>query len=140
MVGLEVEGHGIYITGYSGLDFARGDIQGLPNAQFLVGDYVCYNHPPDIVTARSPFMTAGPVLAWRMPLSVLAPEALFSRVAHNLPPHGLFIMVSQGREEEAVAAAWCEKVGLARYRSCELKARLRSRLLAVASCWMLSHA
>lgn len=140
MVGIEVEGHRIYINGYSRLDYAHGYIRDLPNTQFFVGDYACYNRPADIVTAWYPFVTPDPVLAWRMPLSLLAPHTLFSQVVRNLQPHGLFIMVNQGREEAAIAAAWCEKVGLARYGSCELKARLRSRLPAVASCWMLSQA
>ena len=139
MVGIEVEGHRIYVNGYSRLDYAQGYIYNLPNATFFVGDYACYNRPADIVTAWYPFVTPGPVLAWRMPLSVLDPMALFSRVAHNLPPHGLFIMVNQGRTEAAIAAAWCEKVGLVRYGSCELKATVCSRLPAVASCWMRSN-
>jgi hypothetical protein len=140
MIGIEVEGHRIYINGHSRLDYAQGYIQDLPNTQFVVGDYACYNRPADVVTAWYPFVTPGPVLAWRMPLSVLAPEALFSRVAQNLPPHGLFIMVNQSREEAAIAAVWCKKAGLTRYGSCVINATLRSRLPAVASCWVLSHA
>ena len=92
------------------------------------------------MTAWYPFVTPDPVLAWRMPLSVLAPRTVFSQVARNLKPHGLFIMINQGRKEAAIAAAWCEKVGLARHGSCALQAALRSRLPAVASCWMLAQA
>lgn len=40
----------------------------------------------------------------------------------------------------AIAATWCEQVGLTRYGSCEIPATLRSRLPAVASCWRRSHA
>ncbi|MEK9141817.1 MAG: hypothetical protein AAB308_12260 [Nitrospirota bacterium] len=139
LVGIEVEGHRIYINGYSRLDYAHGYIEDLPNTTFFVGDYTCYHRPADVVTAWYPFVTPDPVLAWRMPLSVLDPIALFSRVAHNLPPHGLFIMVNQDRKEAAIAAAWCEQVGLARYGSCEIAASLRPRLPAVASCWRRSH-
>ena len=139
MVGIEVEGHRIYINGYSRLDYAHGYIQNLPNTEFFVGDYACYNRPADVVTAWYPFVTPDPVLAWRMPLSVLTPGTVFSQVARNLQPHGLFIMVNQGKEEAAIAAAWCEKVGLARYGTCTLKPTLRSRIPAVASCWMLSQ-
>ncbi len=140
MVGVEVEGHRIYINGYSRLDYARGYIQHIPNTQFLVRDYACYNRPADVVTAWYPFVTPDPVLAWRMPLSILAPRTVFSQIAKNLRPHGLFIMVNQGREEAAIASGWCEQVGLARCGSCELKAVVRSRLPAVVSCWMPSHA
>lgn len=138
MVGIEVEGHRMYINGYSRLDYAHGYIEDLPNTTFFVGDYACYHRSADIVTAWYPFVTPGPVLAWRMPLSVLDPMALFSRVAHNLSPHGLFIMVNQGRKEANLAATWCEGVGLTQYGSCEIRATLRSRLPAVASCWRRS--
>lgn len=140
MVGIEVEGYRLYSNGYSRLDYAHGYIQDLPNTQFFIGDYACYSRPADVVTAWYPFVTPGPVLSWRMPLSVLDPEALFSRVAQNLLPHGLFVMVNQGREEAGIAAAWCKKVGLVRYGSCELNATLRPRLPAVVSCWMHSQA
>ncbi len=139
MVGIEVEGHRIYLDGYSRLDYAQGYIQHLSNTRFFIGDYTCYHDSADVVTAWYPFVTPGPVLSWRMPLSVLAPEALFSRVAQNLPPHGLFIMVNQSREEAAIGATWCEKAGLTRHGLCVLKATLRSRLPAVASYWMHSH-
>ncbi|MEK6785008.1 MAG: hypothetical protein AABY61_05970 [Nitrospirota bacterium] len=140
LVGVEVEGHRIYTNGYSRLDYAHGYIQNLPNTQFIVGDYAGYDHPADVVTAWYPFVTPGPVLAWRMPLSVLTPHALFSRVARNLTPHGLFVMVNQGRDEAAIAAAWCEKVGLVRYGSYEVRTLLRSRRPAVVSCWTSAHA
>jgi len=139
MVGIEVEGHRMYINGYSRLDYAKGYIEDLPNTTFFVGDYAGYDHPADVITAWYPFVTPDPVLAWRIPLSVLAPHALFSRVAHNLTPHGLFVMVNQGQDEAAIAAAWCEKVGLVRYGSCEIRTLLRSRRLAVVSCWTSSH-
>ena len=119
--------------------WSRGIYRDLPNAQFIVGDYAGYDHSADIVTAWYPFATPNPVLAWRMPLSVLTPYALFSRVAHNLTPHGLFVMVNQGRDEAAIAATWCEKVGLLRYGSCEVRTLLCSRRPAVVSCWTSSH-
>jgi hypothetical protein len=137
-VGIELDGHRISINGYSRLDYAHGYIQDLPNTRFFVGDYARYNHPADVVTAWYPFVTPGPVLAGGMPLSLLAPRALFNQVVKNLQPHGLFFMVNQGSEEAAIAAAWCEKVGLARYGTRALKATLRSRLPAVASYWMRS--
>jgi hypothetical protein len=140
LVGVEVEGYRIYTNGYSRLDYAHGYIQDLPNTQFVVNDYAGYDHPADVITAWYPFVTPDPVLAWRMPLSVLTPHTLFSRVARNLTSHGLFVMVNQGRDEAAIAAAWCEKVGLIRYGSYEVRTLLRARRPAVVSCWMSAHA
>jgi hypothetical protein len=127
--------HWIYIIGYSRLDYAQGYIQHLPNAQFIVKDYVCYERPADIVTAWYPFVTPDPVLAWRMPLSMLAPHTLFARVARNLQPHGRFVMINQGRDEATIAASVCKEIGLFRHGSCEIKTPLRPRLAPVLSVW-----
>jgi len=136
LIGVEVEGHRMYINGYSRCDYARGYIQDLPNTDFHIQDYRCYNSSANIITAWYPFVTTTPVLAWRLPLSLFAPQVLFSQVVHNLQPHGLFLMVNQGRDEAIIAASWCNKVGMVQWGSCELRSSLRPRLPApVFSCW-----
>ena len=136
LIGVEVEGHRMYINGYSRHDYAQGYIQDLPNTEFHIQDYRGYRSPADIITAWYPFVTPAPVLAWRLPLSLFAPQTLFSQVARNLQPHGLFLMMNQGRDEATIAASWCRKIGLVRYGSCELRSSLRPRLPApILSCW-----
>ncbi|MDR4465134.1 MAG: hypothetical protein MRJ66_12790 [Nitrospira sp.] len=135
LLGIEVEGHRIYLNGYSRLDYAQGYIHSLPNAQFIVGDYAYYERPADIVTAWYPFVTPDPVLAWRLPLSLFTPHALFSRIARNLQPHGRFVMINQGRMEATIAAALCRKAGLTRQGSCEVTTPLRPRRPPVLSVW-----
>lgn len=142
LVGIEMEGYRIYTNGYSRLDHAQGYIEGLPNTHFVVSDYTHYHRPADIVTAWYPFVTPAPVLAWRMPLSVLSPQALFAQVAQNLKPNGLFVMVNQGKEEAAIAATYCRLSGLAPYQPYqwyELKTTVRPRISPVVSCWSLSN-
>lgn len=137
LIGVEVEGHRMYINGYSRHDYAQGYIQDLPNTEFHIQDYRGYRSPADIITAWYPFVTPAPVLAWRLPLTLFAPHVLFSQVAHNLQPHGLFLMVNQGRDEAAIAAACCRKAGLTEYGTCELRSRVRPRLPPpILSCWM----
>ena len=34
--------------------------------------------PADLITAWFPFLTPAAILAWRLPLSLLAPERLFA--------------------------------------------------------------
>lgn len=141
LIGVEVEGHRMYINGYSRHDYAQGYIQDLPNTEFHIQDYRSYDSPADIITAWYPFVTPAPVLAWRLPLSLFAPQVLFSQVAANLQPHGLLLMVNQGRDEATIAASWCNKVGLVQYGSCELRSNLRPRLpVPVLSCWIRSPA
>ncbi len=142
LVGIELEGYRIYTNGYSRLDYAQGYIEDLPNTHFVIRDYAQYHHQADVVTAWYPFVTPAPVLAWRMPLSVLAPHALFAQVARNLKPNGFFIMVNQGTDEAAIAAAYCRQSGLSPYQPYQwyaLKTTLRPRISPVVSCWRLSN-
>jgi hypothetical protein len=54
------------------------------------------------------------ILAWRLPLSLLAPEQLFGRIRQNLRPVGLFFMVNHGTAEAALAERLCVAAGLHR--------------------------
>ncbi len=135
LIGIEVEGHRLYCNGYSRLDYARGYIQDLLNTQFEIGNYLHYQHQADIVTAWYPFVTPAPVLAWRLPLSVLAPDAIFARVARNLRLNGLFVMVNQGHEEAAIAARYSRQAGLTLVQSYELNSPLRPRIPPIISVW-----
>ena len=135
LVGIELEGHRLYLNGYSRLDYARGYIQHLPNTRFEIGNYLQYQQQADVITAWYPFVTPKPVLAWRLPLSVLDPQAFFSQVTHNLRHNGLFVMVNQGGEEAAVAARYCRQVGLSLSQSYKLRNPIRPRIPPVVSVW-----
>lgn len=112
MVGVEIEGHRLLAGWRSRRDHVEGHVADLPGASFLVADYRDVAQPVQVITAFFPFVTPGPVLAWRMPLSVLAPAALFARVAANLEPAGQFVMVNHGEQEAAVASAMADDAGL----------------------------
>lgn len=136
LIGVEVEGYRIYANGYSRWDYARGYVQGLPQTSFVVANYAQYDQKADVVTAWYPFVTPAPVLAWRLPLAMLMPRILFSRIASNLTPAGLFVMVNQGSEEAAIAASHCREAGLDRRWFCEVPTTLRPRQKQpVVSCW-----
>jgi hypothetical protein len=107
MVGVEIEGHRLFRGGYTRSDYAAGYLARMPTAQFIVADYSCREEPADIITAWFPFLTPNALLAWRLPLSLLAPEKLFRRIKHNLLPQGLFFMVNHGEEEAALAQNMC---------------------------------
>jgi SAM-dependent methyltransferase len=112
LVGVEVEGHRLFRDGRTRIDYARGYLAQLPNAEFVVADYSGYAEPADVITSWFPFLTPAAILAWRLPLSLLAPERLFRRVRHNLRPGGLFFMVNHGLREAELAAHWCTAAGL----------------------------
>jgi hypothetical protein len=127
LTGVEVEGYRIYYNGYSRWDYARGYVQSLPQTTFEIADYAQYEQPADTIMAWYPFVTPAPVLAWRMPLAFLAPQALFARIAMNLNPSGVFVMVNQGPEEADAAAEYCRHAGLRIESSCEVRLTLRRR-------------
>ena len=114
LVGVEVEGYRLFRGGHSRSDYAAGYLARMPTAQFVVADYCRREEPADIITAWFPFLTPTALLAWRLPLSLLAPEKLFRQIKRNLRPQGLFFMVNHGQEEAALADKWCDAAGLAR--------------------------
>jgi SAM-dependent methyltransferase len=112
LVGVEVEGHRLFRDGRTRIDYAAGYLTHLSNAQFIVADYTGYTEPADIITSWFPFLTPSAILAWRLPLSLLAPERLFQRIKHNLRPGGLFFMVNHGLQESALGERLCTAAGL----------------------------
>ena len=112
LTGVDVEGFRLYPNGYSRYDAAHGYIAELPQTSFVVSNYCDMESRADVITAWFPFVTASPILAWRLPLTVFSPVRLFHRIARNLTPQGLFFMVNQGTEEAAIAATYCRHTGL----------------------------
>lgn len=112
MVGVEVEGHRLFRDGHSRIDYAAGYLSHLPNARFVVADYTTYPEPADIITCWFPFLTPAAILAWRLPLSLLAPEPMFRRIQHNLKAGGLFFMVNHGLHEWRLGSACCTAANL----------------------------
>jgi hypothetical protein len=112
LLGVEVEGHRLFRDGRTRIDYAKGYLTGLRNAQFVVADYTGYAEPADIITAWFPFLTPAAILAWRLPLSLLAPERLFRQIRHNLRPGGLFFMVNHGLKEAGLAEVLCTAAGM----------------------------
>jgi hypothetical protein len=137
LVGVEIEGHRLFKGGHTRIDHAAGYLAGLADAEFLVADYRTLDLPAEVITAWFPFISAPAVLAWRLPLSLLAPQELFDRCYHNLRDSGLFVMVNHGLEEAKAAADWCVAAGFKRhFRSDDAGVLSAHRLSpAVLSCW-----
>ncbi len=112
LVGTEVDGHRLYCNGRSRIDYAHGHIQDLPHARYVAVDYRDYHQPASVITALYPFVTPKPLLAWRLPLSIFDPVALFARIASNLVIGGTAVMMNHSPSEAAVARSFAESVGL----------------------------
>jgi SAM-dependent methyltransferase len=138
LVGVEVEGYRLFRNGHSRIDYAAGYVEQIPGARFLVADYVECELPADVITAWFPFISPAALLAWRLPLSMLAPERLFANVYRNLRPSGMFVMVNHGATEAAIAQKLCGAAGLTRIFSfAEPGVLSRQRTTpAILSCWV----
>jgi SAM-dependent methyltransferase len=112
LIGIEIEGHRLFRDGRARIDYAAGYVADVPGAEFVVADYAAFREPSDTITAWFPFVTATAILGWRLPLSLLRPETLFSSIKLNLKPGGLFVMVNHGPEEAELAGSYCGAAGL----------------------------
>jgi hypothetical protein len=112
MVGVDVEGHRLFRDGRTRIDYAAGYLAGIPTARFVVADYTAIQEPADVITSWFPFLTPAAILAWRLPLTLLAPESMFRQIKHNLRPQGVYFMANHGLEEAALAERLCAAAGL----------------------------
>jgi SAM-dependent methyltransferase len=137
LVGVEIEGHRLFRDGRTRIDYAAGYLTGMPNAQFVIGDYAQHREPADLITAWFPFLTPAAIMAWRLPLSLLAPERMFASIKHNLKPQGMFVMVNHGLEEAALAEQLCIAAGLRPTVRCGAAGSFSSHRLRppLLSCW-----
>ena len=114
LTGVEVEGHRLFRDGHSRIDHARGYVAPFPHARYVVADYARFDECADVITMFYPFVTVEPLLAWRLPLKVFAPEAWFARAARNLAGDGLLVVVSHGADQARIAGRHCLAQGLVR--------------------------
>jgi SAM-dependent methyltransferase len=137
LVGIDVEGHRLFKDGRTRIDYATGYVSGIPHARFLVADYLDCDLPADVITAWFPFLTPAAILAWRLPLSLLAPERFFAQVSGNLRPGGYFLMVNHGAEEAALGEKLCMAAGLRRLARVVDAGPLSGHRPrpAIATCW-----
>jgi SAM-dependent methyltransferase len=137
LVGVEIEGHRLFRDGHTRIDYAAGYLSRVAGARFIVADYGRCELPADVILAWFPFVTPAAVLAWRLPLSVLAPDRLFARVHHNLRPDGIFVMVNHGEPEARLAETFCVAAGLIRRFGLAQPGILSARResAAILSCW-----
>jgi SAM-dependent methyltransferase len=134
LLGVDVEGYRRYRDGHTRIDYAQGYVARLPNANFLISDYLRCEMPADVISAWFPFVTPQALLAWRLPLSLLQPEGLFRQIRRNLRVGGQFVMVNHGAAEAAVAANWCVAAGLRRIGSLDTPGVFSGYRLQAAVC------
>lgn len=138
ILGVEVEGYRLFQNGHTRIDYATGYLEAYPHAHFKIADYSRVDATANIILAWFPFVSPGAILAWRLPLTLLAPLDIFVRVRRNLCPGGVFIMINHGLEEAREASALCLAAGMQAAGELIVTGPLMSHRLqpAVASCWV----
>ena len=112
LTGFELEGYRRLRGGINRAERALGYAAALPHTEFVIADYATVARPAGLITAFFPFVSRAPVLAWRLPLAVLAPERLFARIRANLTDDGELWMTNHGEAEAAIAARIAHAAGL----------------------------
>lgn len=101
LLGVEIDGFGIYRDGSSRADHAAAHaaLAG-PGTRFQVADIRRLVLPPqDVVTMLFPFLSAYPLLRWGAPLHHLRPRAVLAAAVGALRPGGLLVVVNQTAAE-----------------------------------------
>ena len=114
LTGYEVDAFRRYANAHTRLDYGQGYAQTLPNTAFRCADYLAVQESVERISCWFPFVSAHAILAWGLPLKLLNPERLFSKIAGNLRSGGGFLMVNHGTAEAEIAAALCAAAGLTR--------------------------
>ena len=141
LIGVDIEGYRLFKDGRARIDYATGYLSDQAGrGRFIVADYADCSLPADVIIAWFPFVTVAALLAWRLPLSLLAPQRLFAQIRHNLRPGAVLWMVNHGVEEAELAHAYCVAAKLHRifeFAEPGLLSGHRART-AVVSCWARS--
>jgi hypothetical protein len=109
LLGVEVDGHGVYRDGRARADhadahaaLASGDGA---RVRYEVADFVRRNWPAvDVATAFFPFLSAYACLQWGLPLSRLRPRRFVQRAVATVRPGGWLVVVNQTAAERAELA------------------------------------
>jgi hypothetical protein len=114
LVGIDVEGHRRLRGGVNRRERVLGHLVDVPSAEFVVADYTRWSRRADFVTTFFPFVTPAPLLAWRLPLALLRPAALFAAMHANLVTQGRLLLASHSAAEHATAAEFARAAGFVR--------------------------
>ncbi len=104
LLGVEVDGHGVYRDGRARVDhaIAHAALAAGPGAsvRYEVADFARRRRPAvDVVTAFFPFLSAYACLQWGLPVSRLRPRRLVERAVATVRPGGWLVVVNQTPDE-----------------------------------------
>lgn len=115
LLGLEIDGHGIYQDLHSRADHAQAYVRqlGQPEVRYEVMDFLDYRNDPssggpgfDAICLLFPFLTRYALLSWGLPLSCFEPRRLLAHAVALLRPGGRLIVFNQtDRERDLLGAA-----------------------------------
>jgi SAM-dependent methyltransferase len=101
LVGVEIDGAGLYRSGHTRADRADAYVrQAGTGVRFVVEDFLAFaSAPVHAVTAFFPFVLPYQLAAWGLPLAHFAPERFVARYRELLEPGGLLVVANHTAEE-----------------------------------------
>lgn len=102
LVGVEIDGHGIYDDLYARCDYARAyaALTGNARVEYRVADFLAVDDGKfDVITVFYPFVLRFTLLAWGLPLRHFAPEQMLRHAAELLNPGGVLVVFNHTPEE-----------------------------------------
>jgi SAM-dependent methyltransferase len=128
LVGIEIDGHGIYPDLRSRADYAEAYVAQInnPTVHYRVGDFLeLADESFDVVTLLYPFLTRHALLAWGLPLGQFRPRRILARALEVLRPGGVLVVFNQTRHERDLLVAQLRDLGV----DASVTAALRSKLV-----------
>ena len=128
LVGVEIDGHGIYRDFHSRADHARAYVAQVGNSRidYRVADFLSLpiGEPLDVVTLFYPFLTRHALLTWGLPLRHFRPDRILARALEHLRPGGLMVVFNQTSRERDLLHGMLRDLGVAPTASMPLRSKL----------------
>jgi SAM-dependent methyltransferase len=115
LMGVEVDGHGIYPDLRSRADHAEAYVSqtGNPRVHYQVTDFLdLTDRHFDVVTLFYPFLTRHALLAWGLPLGHFKPRRILARALDVLRPGGLLVVFNQSNHERSLLHGMLRGLGV----------------------------
>ncbi len=106
LLGIEVDGHGIYRDLHARADYGEAYASQVTTAsvRYEVADFLEVDRSDlDVITMFFPFVTRYTLLRWGLPNRLFMPRALLAHAWSQLRPGGSLILFHQTREERNLA-------------------------------------
>lgn len=127
MLGIEIDGYGVYRDLHSRFDHARAYVDQIGNGavQYRVQDFLrCEESGIDVVTMFYPFLTRYSLLQWGLPLGCFRPREMIAKALGMLGDSGSLVVFNQTQVERDILRRIVADCGAVIVTSVPIRSRL----------------